>query len=260
MLKGKTALITGSTSGIGLGIARVLAAEGANIVLNGFGDAAEITQLRIELARQHGAHVLYDGADMSQPDAIEAMMGKALAEFGCVDLLINNAGIQHVAPVDEFPLEKWNAILAINLSAAFHTTRLALPMMKQRGFGRIVNVASAHALVASPFKSAYVAAKHGIAGFTKTVALEVAEVGITVNAVCPGYVLTPLVRKQIPDTAKARGISEEAVVRDVLLAAQPTKKFVTVEQVAAFTAFLCSDAAASITGAVLPIEGGWTAH
>jgi 3-hydroxybutyrate dehydrogenase len=260
MFQGKTALVTGSTSGIGLGIARALAAEGANLVLNGFGDAAEIAQLRAELARAHGVTVLYDGADMSKPEAIESMMQTALGEFGAVDLLINNAGIQHVAPVEQFPTTKWNAILAINLSAAFHTTRLALPAMKQRGFGRIVNVASAHALVASPFKSAYVAAKHGIAGLTKTVALEVAELGITANAVCPGYVLTPLVQKQIPDTAKARGISEEAVVRDVLLAAQPTKQFVTVEQVAALTRFLCSDDAASITGAVLPIEGGWTAH
>ena len=260
MFRGKTALVTGSTSGIGLGIARALAAQGANIVLNGFGDAAEINRLRTDLAREHGVNVLYDGADMSRAEAIESMMSAAIGEFGAIDLLINNAGIQHVAPVDEFPVDKWNAILAINLSAAFHTIRLALPAMKRRGFGRVVNVASAHALVASPFKSAYVAAKHGIAGLTKTVALEVAEAGITVNAVCPGYVLTPLVQKQIPDTAKARGISEEAVVRDVLLAAQPTKKFVTVEQVAALTRFLCSDDAASITGAVLPIEGGWTAH
>ena len=260
MFNGKTALITGSTSGIGLGIAQTLAARGANVVLNGFGDAAQIMQLRSDIARRHGVQVLYDGADMSRANAIESMMRAAIGEFGAIDLLINNAGIQQVAPVDEFPLDKWNAILAINLSAAFHTTRLALPLMKQRGFGRIVNVASAHALVASPFKSAYVAAKHGIAGLTKTVALEVAEAGITVNAVCPGYVLTPLVEKQIPDTARARGISEEAVVRDVLLAAQPTKRFVTVEQVAAFTAFLCSDDGASITGAVLPIEGGWTAH
>jgi 3-hydroxybutyrate dehydrogenase len=260
MFNGKTALITGSTSGIGLGIARALAARGAHIVLNGFGDAAQIAQLRSDMAREHGVQVLYDSADMSRVDAIESMMRTAIGEFGAIDLLINNAGIQHVAPVDEFPLDRWNAILAINLSAAFHTTRLAVPMMKQRGFGRIVNVASAHALVASPYKSAYVAAKHGIAGLTKTVALEVAEAGITVNAVCPGYVLTPLVEKQIPDTARARGISEEAVVRDVLLAAQPTKRFVTVEQVAAFTAFLCSNDGASITGAVLPIEGGWTAH
>jgi 3-hydroxybutyrate dehydrogenase len=260
MLKGKTALVTGSTSGIGLGIARTLAARGANLVLNGFGDAAQIDALRAELAKDNGVTVRYDGADMSRPEAIAAMMDKALSEFGSVDLLVNNAGIQHVAPVDEFPREKWDAILAINLSAAFHTVRHALPGMKRRGWGRIVNVASAHALVASPYKSAYVAAKHGIAGFTKAVALEVAEAGITVNAVCPGYVLTPLVQQQIPDTAKARGISEEAVVRDVLLHAQPTKKFVTVEQVAAFTAFLCSEDAASITGAVLPVEGGWTAH
>jgi len=260
MFKGKTALVTGSTSGIGLGIAQRLAESGAHIVLNGFGSAAEIDDLRRRLASQTGVEVAYDGADMSRPEAIEGMMASAIERFGAIDILVNNAGIQHVAPVDDFPLDKWNAILAINLSAAFHTTRLALPKMKQRGFGRIVNVASAHALVASPFKSAYVAAKHGIAGFTKTVALEVAEQGITVNAVCPGYVLTPLVQRQIPDTAKARGISEEQVVRDVLLAAQPTKKFVTVEQVAAFTAFLCSDDAASITGAVLPIEGGWTAH
>jgi 3-hydroxybutyrate dehydrogenase len=260
MFKGKTALITGSTSGIGLGIARELAARGARIVLNGFGEPAQISQLKHEIANAHGVEVMYDGADMSRADAIESMMARAIGEFGAIDLLINNAGIQHVAPIDEFPLDRWNAILAINLSAAFHTTRLAVPAMKKRGFGRIVNVASAHALVASPFKSAYVAAKHGIAGLTKAVALEVAEAGITANAVCPGYVLTPLVQKQIPDTAKARGISEEAVVRDVLLAAQPTKQFVTVEQVAAFTAFLCSEAAASITGAVLPIEGGWTAH
>jgi len=260
MFKGKTALVTGSTSGIGLGIAQRLARQGANIILNGFGDAEQIAALRRNLAEETGVDVQYDGADMSRPDAIEAMMTRAIDRFGAVDLLINNAGIQHVAPVDEFPLQKWDAILAINLSAAFHTTRLALPMMRERGFGRIVNVASAHALVASPFKSAYVAAKHGIAGFTKSVALEVAERGVTVNAVCPGYVLTPLVQQQIPDTARARGITEEQVVRDVLLAAQPTKKFVTVEQVAAFTAFLCSDDAASITGAVLPIEGGWTAH
>jgi 3-hydroxybutyrate dehydrogenase len=260
MFKDKTALVTGSTSGIGLGIARRLAAQGANLILNGFGEAAAITQLRQELADQYGVEVRYDGADMSKPEAIEAMMGKALAEFGCVDLLINNAGIQHVAPVDEFPVDKWYAILAINLSATFHTTRLALPAMKKKGFGRIVNIASAHALVASPYKSAYVTAKHGVAGFTKTVALEVAELGITVNAVCPGYVLTPLVEKQIPDTAKARGISTDEVIRNVLLAAQPTKKFVTVEQVAALTSFLCTDDAASITGAILPIEGGWTAH
>jgi 3-hydroxybutyrate dehydrogenase len=260
MFKGKTALVTGSTSGIGLGIARGLAAQGANVILNGFGEAEAISSLRDELSERYGVQVRYDGADMSRPDAIEAMMGKALSEFGCIDLLVNNAGIQHVAPVDEFPVDKWYAILAINLSAVFHTTRLALPAMKKRGFGRVVNIASAHALVASPYKSAYVTAKHGVAGFTKTVALEVAQVGITVNAVCPGYVLTPLVERQIPDTAKARGITTEEVIRDVLLAAQPTKKFVTIEQVAALTCFLCTDSAASITGAILPIEGGWTAQ
>jgi 3-hydroxybutyrate dehydrogenase len=260
MLKGKCALVTGSTSGIGLGIARRLAASGANLVLNGFGEAGEIEKLRGAIAAEFGVEVIYDGADMSDVNAITAMMARAAARFGAIDILINNAGIQHVAPVDEFPLDKWNAIIAINLSAAFHTTRLALPAMKARGWGRIVNIASAHALVASPFKSAYVAAKHGIAGFTKTVALEVAERGITVNAVCPGYVLTPLVQKQIPDTARARGLSEQQVIQDVLLYAQPTKKFVTVEEVAGLTAFLCGADAASMTGAVLPIEGGWTAH
>jgi 3-hydroxybutyrate dehydrogenase len=260
MFKGKTALVTGSTSGIGLGIAARFAAGGANVILNGLGDTKDIERLRKELSAKNRVSVVYDAADMSKPDAIAAMMQTAIAEFGAIDILVNNAGIQHVAPVDDFPVARWDAILAISLSAAFHTVRAALPAMKEKGWGRIVNIASAHALVASPFKSAYVAAKHGIAGFTKTVALEVAERGITVNAVCPGYVLTPLVEKQIPDTAKARGISTEAVVRDVLLAAQPTKKFVTVEEVAALTAFLCSNEAASITGAVLPIEGGWTAH
>jgi 3-hydroxybutyrate dehydrogenase len=260
MFKGKTALVTGSTSGIGLGIARRLAAGGANLVLNGFGNAAEIETLRADLAKQCGVTVAYDGADMTKPEQIEAMMQSAIARFGSVDLLVNNAGIQHVAPIDEFPVEKWDAILAINLSAAFHTTRIALPAMKTKRWGRIVNIASAHALVASPFKAPYVAAKHGIAGFTKAAALEVAEHGITVNAVCPGYVRTPLVEKQIPDTAKARGITEEQVVRDVLLATQPTRQFVTVEQVAELTAFLCTHDAASITGAMLPIDGGWTAH
>ena len=259
MLKGKTALVTGSTSGIGLGIATRLAAEGANLVLNGFGNAGEIEALRAKLALQHKVEVTYDGADMSQPDMIATMMRKALERFGAVDVLVNNAGIQHVAPVDEFPVDKWDAIIAINLSSAFHATRTALPAMKKRGWEQIVNIASAHALVASPFKSAYVAAKHGIAGFTKTVALEVAQQGITANAICPGYVLTPLVQKQIPDTAKARGISEEAVVRDVLLAAQPTKKFVTVDQVASLALYLCRDEAASITGANLSMDGGWTA-
>ena len=260
MLEGKTVLVTGSTSGIGRGIAEAFAGQGCNIVLNGFGDPAEIEALRAQIAGMHDVKVRYDGADMSKPDAIEAMMARAIREFGAIDVLVNNAGIQHVAPIEEFPVEKWNAIIAINLVASFHTIRHALPSMKQRRWGRIINVASAHALVASPFKSAYVAAKHGIAGLIKTVALEVAERGITVNAVCPGYVLTPLVEQQIPDTAKARGITEEEVVRDVLLAAQPTKQFVTVNEVAALTMFLASDAAASITGAILPVDGGWTAH
>jgi 3-hydroxybutyrate dehydrogenase len=254
------ALITGATSGIGLGIAQALAAAGNDLVINGFGAAAEVEATRERLAREHRVTVLHDGADLSRSDAVATMMGRALERFGRLDILVNNAGIQHVAPVEEFPVDKWDAILALNLSAAFHTIRHALPAMKQRGFGRIVNIASAHALVASPYKSAYVAAKHGVAGLTKTVALEVAEQGITVNAVCPGYVLTPLVQKQIPDTARARGLTEEQVVRDVLLAAQPTRKFVTVEEVAALVRFLCGRDAASITGAVLPIEGGWTAH
>jgi len=260
MQHGRTALVTGSTSGIGLGIAETLARNGVNIVLNGFGRADDIEGLRAKIAKDHGVTVRYDPADMSRPDAIETMIKRAVSESGAVDILVNNAGIQHVAPIEEFPVEKWDAIIAINLSAAFHTTRLALPGMKRKRWGRVINIASAHALVASPFKSAYVAAKHGIAGLTKTVALEVAEQGITVNAVCPGYVLTPLVEKQIPDTAKARGITEEQVKHDVLLASQPTKQFVTVEQVAALVEFLCGDDAASITGAVLPIEGGWTAH
>lgn len=260
MLEGKNALVTGSTSGIGLGIATRLAASGANVVLNGFGDPAEIERLRARLTAEHRVSVTYEDADMTRPEAIAAMVARAIDRFGSVDVLVNNAGIQHVAPVDDFPPDRWDAIIAINLSSSFHTVRAALPAMKARRWGRIINIASAHALVASPFKSAYVAAKHGLAGLTKSVALEVAEHGITVNAVCPGYVLTPLVAKQIPDTAKARGISEEAVKRDVLLAAQPMKKFVTVEEVAALTAFLCSQEAASITGALLAVDGGWTAQ
>lgn len=258
--KRKTALVTGSTSGIGLGIATALASAGCDIVLNGFGESAAIEQLRSELSQLHGVNVHHSGADLSDPAATQAMMEEAIQNFGAIDILVNNAGIQYVAPVDEFPVDKWNAIIAINLSAAFHTTRLALPGMKAKGWGRVINVASAHALVASPFKSAYVAAKHGIAGFTKTVALEVATQGITANALCPGYVWTPLVEKQIPDTARARGLTEQQVIDDVLLHAQPTKRFVTIEQVAAFAAFLCSDAGASITGAVMPIDGGWTAQ
>ena len=260
MLKGRTALVTGSTSGIGRGIATALAAHGANVVLNGFGDAAEIESLRAKLAADHGVTVAYDGADLTREDAIEAMMAKAQAAFGAIDILVNNAGIQFVAPIDEFPVAKWNQIIALNLTASFHTIRLVLPAMKARKWGRIVNIASAHALVASPYKSAYVAAKHGVAGLTKTVALEVATCGITMNAICPGYVWTPLVERQIPDTAKARGITEEQVINDVLLHAQPTKKFVQVDEVAALTLYLASDAAASITGAVIPIDGGWTAQ
>jgi 3-hydroxybutyrate dehydrogenase len=260
MLNGKTALVTGSTSGIGLGIARAFAGEGANVILNGFGDAKEIETLRDSIATEHGVQVRYDGADLSKQEQIETMIAKALAEFGAIDILVNNAGIQFVAPVDEFPVDKWNAIIAINLTASFHTVRLALPQMKAKKWGRVINIASAHALVASPFKSAYVAAKHGIAGLTKTVALEVAEAGITMNAICPGYVWTPLVQKQIPDTARARGITEDQVINDVLLHAQPTKKFVQIDEVAALATFLAGDGAASITGAIMPIEGGWTAQ
>lgn len=260
MLKGKTAVVTGSTSGIGLGIAQGFAKEGINLVLNGFGDAAEIETIRAGLASKFGIKVSYDGADMSKPEQIEAMMKKAAVDFGGVDILVNNAGIQHVCPVEDFPTAKWDAIIAINMSSTFHTTKMAIPYMKSKGWGRIINIASAHAMVASPFKSAYVASKHGVMGFTKTVALEVAEKGITCNAICPGYVLTPLVEKQIPDTAKARGMTEEQVKKDVLLAAQPTKQFVTTEQVAGTAIFLCSDAAASITGTNIMVEGGWTAH
>ena len=260
MLAGKTALITGSTSGIGLGIAEHLARAGADIILNGMGDAAEIEVTRARIAATHGVEVRFQGADMSRPEAIEAMFRTVADEFGGVDILVNNAGIQHVAPIDEFPASKWDAVIAINLTAAFHTIRHALPGMKRKKWGRIIQIASAHALVASPFKSAYVAAKHGIAGLTKTVALEVAEQGITVNAICPGYVWTPLVEKQVPETAKARGISEADVIQNVLLAAQPTKQFVTIEQVAALAGFLAGDAAASITGAVITVAGGWTAH
>jgi len=259
-LKGKHALVTGSTSGIGLGIAEGLAKEGVHLVLNGFGDAAEIEALRQRLATDYGVQVIYDGADMSKGADIARMMAEVAAKTGGLDIVVNNAGIQHVSPVEDFPEAKWDAIIAINLSSAFHTTKAAIPHMKQHKWGRIVNIASAHGLVASPFKSAYVAAKHGIMGFTKTIALECAQDGITVNAICPGYVLTPLVEKQIPDTAKARGLTEEQVKRDVLLAAQPTKQFVTVEQIAATTIFLCSDAAASITGSHIAVEGGWVAH
>jgi 3-hydroxybutyrate dehydrogenase len=260
MFEGLTALVTGSTSGIGLGIATAFAARRANVILNGFGDASSIETLRAGLEAEHGVRVRYDDADLSRQDAIESMVGNALGEFGAIDILVNNAGIQFVSPVDEFPVDRWDAILALNLSASFHAIRLALPAMKAKKWGRIINIASAHAIVASPFKSAYVAAKHGIAGLTKTVALEVAAQGITMNAICPGYVWTPLVEEQIPDTAKARGLTEQQVINDVLLHAQPTKRFVQVGEVAALAAFLASKDAASITGAIIPIDGGWTAQ
>ncbi|MDB5721558.1 MAG: 3-hydroxybutyrate dehydrogenase [Alphaproteobacteria bacterium] len=259
LLEGKTALVTGSTSGIGLAIAQALAAEGANLVINGFGDAAKIEEERAGLERIAGGKALYSDSDLTRVEAIEAMMAQAIGAFGAVDILVNNAGMQHVAPVDQFPVDKWDLIIALNLTAAFHTTRLALPAMKAKGWGRIINTASAHSLVASPNKSAYVAAKHGIAGLTKTVALETALDGITANCISPGYVWTPLVENQIPDTMKARGLTREQVMNDVLLAAQPTKKFVTVDQVAALALFLCRDEASSMTGANLSMDGGWTA-
>ncbi|HEX5183287.1 MAG TPA: 3-hydroxybutyrate dehydrogenase [Allosphingosinicella sp.] len=260
VIKGKNALVTGSTSGIGLAIARALAGEGANIVINGFGDSGEIERIRAGLEQASGGRALYSGADLIRPDAIEAMMKDATDALGPIDILVNNAGVQHVAPVERFPPEKWDLIIALNLSAAFHTIRLALPGMKEKGWGRIVNTASAHSLVASPNKSAYVAAKHGIAGLTKTVALEAARSGVTANCISPGYVWTPLVENQIPDTMKARGLTREQVVDDVLLAAQPTRTFVTVDQVASLVLYLCRDEAASITGANLSMDGGWTAQ
>ena len=259
-LAGKTALITGSTSGIGLAYAKALAAEGANIVINGFGDPAAIEQERLALEAASGAKALYSGHDLTKVEEIEAMMAEAAKTFGGVDILINNAGMQHVAPVEEFPVDKWNLIIALNLNSAFHTTRLAVPTMKQKKWGRIIQTASAHSLTASPFKSAYVTAKHGLAGFTKTVALELATFGVTANCISPGYVWTPLVENQIPDTMKARNMTREQVMNDVLLAGQPTKQFVTVEQVAATALFLCSDAAANITGANISVDGGWTAQ
>jgi 3-hydroxybutyrate dehydrogenase len=260
MLKDKVAIVTGSTSGIGLGIATHLAKAGCNVMLNGFGDPDQIEKTRAELADMHSVQVLFSGADMTKPDEIEAMIDQAKAELGSVDIIVNNAGIQHVAPVDEFPVQKWDTIIAVNLTSAFHMIRLTLPLLKQKGWGRIINIASAHGLIASPYKSAYVSAKHGMLGLTKTVALEVAERGITCNAICPGYVLTPLVEGQIDDTAKARSIDREAVIRDVMLGEQPTKRFVTVEEVARLTVFLCGEAGASITGTALSVDGGWTAH
>ena len=260
MLKGKNALVTGSTSGIGLGYARALAEQGANVTINGFGDAAAIEKERAGIEKDFGVKAAYSPADMTKPAEIADMIHAAEKTYGSVDILINNAGIQHVAPIEEFPIEKWNQIIAINLSSAFHTIRAAVPGMKARKWGRIINTASAHSLVASPFKAAYVSAKHGLAGLTKTVALEVATFGITANCISPGYVWTPLVEKQIPDTMKARGMTAEQVKRDVLLAAQPTKEFVTVDEVAALAVYLCSDAAKAITGANLSIDGGWTAQ
>jgi len=260
MLKGKSAIVTGSTSGIGLGIARALAAQGCNVMLNGFGDAVQIEKLRAGLAAEHKVTVLYSSADMSKPLEVAAMVDQVARRFGSVDVLVNNAGIQHVAPVEEFPVEKWDQILAINLSSAFHAIRIALPGMKSRNWGRIINIASAHGLVASPFKSAYVAAKHGLVGLTRTVALETAGKGITCNAVCPGFVLTPLVETQIQDRAKERGISREDAITNVILERQPSKEFVKIEEVAALTVFLAGDAAASITGAAYSIDGGWTAQ
>jgi 3-hydroxybutyrate dehydrogenase len=259
-LAGRVALVTGSTSGIGLGIARSLAAEGAAVVLNGFGPEAEIEHTRAALEAEFGVSAAYDGADIGQPAEVARMVAAAEAEFGSLDILVNNAGVQHVAPIEDFPPEQWDRIIAINLSGAFHAIRAAAPGMKARGWGRIVNIASAHALVASPFKAAYVAAKHGIIGLTRVAALEYAEHGLTANAVCPGYVWTPLVEKQIDDQARSHGIPREQVVRDVLLTKQPNKRFATVEEIGATAAFLCSDAAASITGAAITVDGGWTAE
>ncbi|SFV07493.1 3-hydroxybutyrate dehydrogenase [Methylobacterium sp. 174MFSha1.1] len=259
-LQSKTALVTGSTSGIGLAIARALAQHGANVVINGFGQPDAIEKERAGIESEFHVRAVYSGADMTKPDEIAKMVADAEAEFGAVDILVNNAGIQYVSAIEEFPVEKWDQIIAINLSSAFHAMRAAIPGMKKKGWGRIINTASAHSLVASPYKSAYVAAKHGIAGLTKTAALELATHKVTVNCISPGYVWTPLVEAQIPDTMKARGLTKEQVIDEVLLKAQPTKEFVTVDQVAAIAVFLCSEAAAQITGINLPVDGGWTAQ
>ena len=259
-LAGKVSLVTGSTSGIGLGIARALAAAGSAVVLNGFGKPEEVEGLQARMGAEFNVDISFSPADMSKPDAIRDMIEQVHASAGRLDILVNNAGIQHVAPLQDFPAEKWDAILAINLSSAFHTTRLALPAMVRNKWGRIINIASAHGLVASPFKSAYVAAKHGIVGLTKVTALETAEQGITANAICPGYVYTPLVEAQIDGQAKAHGIPRDQVIRDLLLKEQPNKRFATVEELGALTVFLASDAAASITGVALPVDGGWVAH
>jgi 3-hydroxybutyrate dehydrogenase len=260
LLEGRVSLVTGSTSGIGLGIARALAAAGSAIVLNGFGKPEDIAETQAKIVSEFGVKARYSPADMSKAAPIANMIAMTLDAFGRLDVLVNNAGIQHVAPLEEFPIEKWDAILAINLSSAFHTTRAALPSMRKNNFGRIINIASAHGLVASPFKAAYVAAKHGIVGLTKVTALETAEANITCNAICPGYVYTPLVEAQIDGQAKSHGIPREQVIRDVLLAQQPNKRFATVEELGALSVFLASEAAASITGTALPVDGGWTAH
>jgi 3-hydroxybutyrate dehydrogenase len=259
-LKDKTAVVTGSTSGIGLACARAFAGAGANVMLNGIGSPTDVEKTRSAIANDFGVKAMYSPANMAEPMEVANMIAVAEKTFGRVDVLVNNAGIQHVAPIEEFPLEKWDAIIAINLSSAFHAIRAVVPGMKRRAWGRIINTASAHSLVASPFKSAYVAAKHGIAGLTKTMGLELARSKITCNCISPGYVWTPLVEKQIPETMKARNLSEEQVIKDVLLAAQPTKEFVTVEQIASLALFLCSDDAAQITGANLAMDGGWTAE
>lgn len=256
----RTAIVTGSTSGIGLAVARSLAEAGHAVMMNGLGDPAEIEAIRARLADETGAPVGFHGADMSKPEEIAELVRATEARFGQIDIIVNNAGIQTVAPIEEFPVERYDLIMAINMSAAWHLTRLTMAGMKARKWGRIVNIASAHGLVASPYKSAYVMAKHAVVGLTKTVALEGAEAGVTANAICPGYVLTPLVEKQIPETAAARGITEEEVVRDVLLAAQPTKRFVQAGQIGALAAFLCSPAASELTGTAIPVDGGWTAH
>jgi len=259
-LAGRVAVVTGSTSGIGLGIARSLAEAGASVVLNGLGKIDDLGEVLAGLSSEFGVRAIYSPADMAKPASIARMIDLTLETYGRLDILVNNAGIQHVAPLDKFPVEKWDQVIAIDLSSAFHTTRLALPAMRKEGFGRIINVASAHALVASPFKAAYVAAKHGLLGLTKVTALETAEEGITCNAICPGYVWTPLVEAQIDGQAKSHGIPREEVIRDVLLAQQPNKRFATVEEIGALSVFLASTAAASITGAALPVDGGWTAH
>ena len=260
ILQSKTAVVTGSTSGIGLAIARAMAKEGANVLINGFGKAEDIEKERAGIEADFGVKAIYSPADMTKPAEIAAMVALAESTFGSVDVLVNNAGVQFVSPIEDFPIEKWDQIIAINLTSAFHAIRAAVPGMKKRGWGRIISTASAHSLVASPFKSAYVAAKHGIAGLTKTVALELATHGVTVNCISPGYVWTPLVENQIPDTMKARGLTREQVINDVLLDSQPTKQFVTVDEVAAIAVFLCSDAAKQMTGANLSVDGGWTAE